>query len=158
MSHLPFKTLLAVVALSFVTVKFPPLSLGYGLGKESIKDAEFYPLSSFPMYSRFSSRPIYVYLTGSDGKPLPSFTRFGILSSELKKIYDRHLRVEKKRTGTGLSKMSLAEKRPAAIATLRQVRDRTVTLPEGGVRLHEVALTFDASGKVVETDLVVGEF
>ncbi|MCB1236301.1 MAG: hypothetical protein KDM91_14635 [Verrucomicrobiae bacterium] len=48
---------------------------------------EFYPLSSFPMYSKFDPRTYVAYLESPEGKPLPTVDTVNMFSSELKKIY-----------------------------------------------------------------------
>ncbi|MGI8955729.1 MAG: hypothetical protein ACR2II_02300 [Chthoniobacterales bacterium] len=57
---------------------------------------ENYPFSNFPMYSSFSSRTYYLYLTDAKGTAIQT-TRFGPASSTLKKIFDRYRRQELER-------------------------------------------------------------
>jgi hypothetical protein len=57
---------------------------------------ENYPFSNFPMYSTFSNHDYYIYLASSNGHPLAT-PRFGLSTSALKKIFDRHRRAELKK-------------------------------------------------------------
>ncbi len=57
---------------------------------------ENYPFSNFPMYSSFSSRTYYLYLTGADGQSLRT-REFGLSTSGLKKIFDHYRRIELRR-------------------------------------------------------------
>ena len=58
--------------------------------------AEFYPLSSFPMYSKFDNRTYICYLRDADGNELPTVKSTGIYASELKKRYGDELKNLKK--------------------------------------------------------------
>lgn len=145
--------------LCFVVLKSPPLSLSLGLDKKSVKEAEFYPLSAFPMYSKFSARPIYVYLTDEQGKPLASDREFGVRTSVLKKIYDGELRKQAKAFGTAVSKLPQDGKRVAGDATLKVLRESLA--PErvgergGELRLREGVLTLE-NGEIKTADSEVG--
>jgi hypothetical protein len=57
---------------------------------------ENYPFSNFPMFSFFGGHTYYLYLTNAQGASLKT-PRFGLLSSGLKKIFDRYLRDNLKR-------------------------------------------------------------
>ncbi|NNE94026.1 MAG: hypothetical protein HKN23_20440, partial [Verrucomicrobiales bacterium] len=48
---------------------------------------EFYPLSSFPMYSKFDERTYYTYLRSADGEELPTMPTIRMYASDLKKRY-----------------------------------------------------------------------
>lgn len=162
LAKFPLKTMVAAILLSYLVVRNPPFSIGFGFGRESMKAAEFYPFSSFPMYSRFSDRPIYVYVSDAEDRPIAALTEFGTLSSELKKHYDARLREVKETTGVNLRAMSPEDKRPAGTATLRHLRDHLAPeafapgTPERRLRLHEVTIRFE-NGRVVTDDVVVGE-
>lgn len=93
----PFKSLVVVGLLCFVVVENPPFSVRLKFTPEHIKQAEFYPFSSFPMYSKFSANPSYLYLTDAEGAPIACQARLGIRASEIKKIYDKEVRIVGKR-------------------------------------------------------------
>ena len=57
-SRFPFKTLVATGVLSFVLVDYPPLKVRLASDADMVKKAEFYPLSSFSMYSTFFRNPV----------------------------------------------------------------------------------------------------
>ena len=46
---------------------------------------EFYPLSSFPMYSKFDDRTYLVYLKSEAGEALPTVPTISMVASQLKK-------------------------------------------------------------------------
>src|SRR5690242_2670978 len=54
---------------------------------------ENYPFSSFPMYSTFSHRTYFIYLSDSGGAPRRT-RDLGVPASGLKKIFDRYRREE----------------------------------------------------------------
>ncbi|CAN5455271.1 hypothetical protein BH23VER1_BH23VER1_00200 [soil metagenome] len=150
------------VAASFVVVEFPPLTLSYGLTADGMKRAEFYPLSSFPMYSRFSGNPVVVYVADAEGEPLPALTGFGVRTSVLKKYYDGELRRLKRETGVLLSEMTPEQKRPAGDATLRHLVDNLASSSAArageGLTLHEVTIGFGEGEHGIATSTVkVGE-
>ena len=87
----PFKTLLVMGLLSFVLVDNPPLKLTFAHTKEMVKKAEFYPLSSFPMYSTFSESPFLVFVTDKAGGKVAIDTDLKTHASELKKTYELHV-------------------------------------------------------------------
>src|SRR6188472_3709114 len=93
----PFKTLLVMSVLSYLLVDYPPLRLRFAQSKADVKRAEFYPLSSFPMYSTFSDSPFHVYVTDSAGDPVALETTFQTHASELKKTYEVKLKAQKNR-------------------------------------------------------------
>lgn len=161
LAQTPLKTMLFAIIVSYVVVRNPPLTVGWGLDRDAMKKAEFYPFSSFPMYSRFSPNPNYVYLSDAEGRPLAAQGEFGALSSELKKFYDARLREIHAASGVSLSRMSVEEKRPAGEATLRHVvasaPDQARVRGHDRLRLHEVIIRFDDEDRIVRDDLVIAE-
>lgn len=153
--------MLFAILVSYVVVRNPPFRVSWGLDRDAMKQAEFYPFSSFPMYSRFSPNPNYVYLTDAENRPLAAQNEFGALSSELKKFYDARLREIHAESGVSLSRMSIEQKRPAGEATLRHLMasapDRDRMLAHDRLRLHEVIIRFDADDEIVREDLVIAE-
>ncbi|CAN5544922.1 hypothetical protein BH18VER2_BH18VER2_11110 [soil metagenome] len=70
---------------------------------------ENYPFSNFPMYSSFSNRTYYLYLTDAKGAAIRT-KEFGLSSSALKKIFDRDRRQELGRfQDAGQDRVQLAE-------------------------------------------------
>lgn len=57
---------------------------------------ENYPFSQFPMYSSFSRKSYYLYLTTAQGEEIPT-QPFALSNSGLRKIYDSFYRVAWKR-------------------------------------------------------------
>jgi len=57
---------------------------------------EFYPLSSYPMYSHFSGRDYYVYLADADGGAVRC-KDYGITAPKLKKRFKSDLKAAKLR-------------------------------------------------------------
>lgn len=55
----------------------------------SIGVIEWYPLSSFPMYSRLSTRTHYVHLTGLDHEPIAAELELGSRTAFIKRAYRR---------------------------------------------------------------------
>ncbi len=84
---------------------------------------EFYPLSSFPMYSKFDERTYLVYLKSADGEPLGTVPAVGMVASELKKAYGDELEALKKDHKGSHFDWSVEIKRKAGEATLRYLRD-----------------------------------
>jgi hypothetical protein len=112
--RIPFKLMLAVVFVSLLL-------------------REFYPFSWFPMYSNFSGRTWYVYVTDERDQPLALRELFGVTTPFLKKAYYSNLRAARKSSSEHTlrsnsehpspysSKPVLPPEREAAIATLRFV-------------------------------------
>ena len=171
LASFPLKTTLALVFLSYLIVRYTPppdepeapktLTIQYGMNPDLLETAEFYPLSSFRMYSKFSPNPNYVYITDGDDTPI-AHHNFGALSSAIKKDFDRRLRKIKKKTKVQLRKMTPEQKTPAGNETLHHVVANT---PAGNrpkitaktLRLYEVTLTLAEGGGVQESTKKVGE-
>lgn len=150
----PFKTLLAAGLLSFVLVENPPLRLTFAHNKDMVKKAEFYPLSSFSMYSTFSETPFLVFVTNGTGEKVAIETSLKTHASELKKTYEVHLKALKKRAGLGgrLTDVPMELKAEAGRDTLallktrRPVQDYLATQSDQTLQLHEVVLTSGGDG------------
>ena len=170
----PLKTTLFLVLASYVIVKYQPptdapdepkeLTVDFGMNAEQLETAEFYPLSSFRMYSKFSPKPNYVYITDGEDKPI-AHQRFGksVLSSAMKKDFDRRLRKIKAETGIAMRDMTPEIKWPAGNETLQQVVDMSdpgnvEKIGAKTLRLYEVALRLKEEGGVDDSDVnLVGE-
>ena len=162
--HFPFKTLVAISALSFVIVTNPPFQMRVAASRDDIKLCEFYPLSSFSMYSTFSDNPFCMHVTDSEGNLVGTRTNLGIQASDLKKTYERKLkdiRAAKKPPG-GLMDMPLEMRQEAAAAAMALVMQRpeavsgTASLAGKRLQLHEVMLTSGQDG-IEKRDTVVAE-
>ena len=158
----PFKSSLVVGLLCFVIVENPPLSIRLKLTPEHVKHAEFYPLSSFPMYSKFSPNPSYLYITDTNDEPIACETELKVRASVIKKIYDKEVRIVGKREGTGISKLAQPFKQEAGLATLRVLRNEVAkehigSLDPGPLRLYEVIIRRGGDGGIEETTTFVGE-
>jgi hypothetical protein len=132
---------------------------------------EWYPFSSFPMYSTFEPTAYYVYITDEADRVVSIWDTFGTWPSALKKSYDARLKdeigrlkTESKRQGKRYSKkiveMSGEECRPAGDAMLRQLKMTSPNLEKvrkhQGYRLHQVDITLE-NGHIVEKTKLVGE-
>lgn len=160
----PFRTLLVMSALSYVLVDYPPLRLKFAGSKAEVKRAEFYPLSSFPMYSTFSDSPFHVYVTDAAGDPVALETTFQTHASELKKTYEMKLKAKKKLAELDgrLTDVPQELKEQAGRETLELLKARPVvaawlaTRTDPLLRLHEVVLTA-GDDDVHRAGTVVGE-
>ena len=158
----PFKASVVVGLLCFVVVENSPFSVRLKFTPEHIKQAEFYPFSSFPMYSKFSANPSYLYLTDAGREPIACQPSLGIRASEIKKIYDKEVRIVGKREDASISELTQPLKQEAGLATLRVLRDevakeRILAENIGPLRLQEVIIRRGKSGKIEETTTFVGE-
>ena len=167
----PFKTSVIVGLLCFVIIEDDPSEsasgksthrLRYGMNKKHVKEAEFYPFSSFPMYSKFSANPVYLYVTDIHDKPIASATQLGVRTSVIKKNYDEKVRVVGKREGTAISKLSQPLKQEAGMQVLRVLKEELAAEyiaknNLGVLRLYETIIRFDDNGEISETTTLVGE-
>ena len=145
----------------FVILENDPFELTFVDEPEDLRRAEFFPFSSFPMYSNFSPHPNYVYVTTPDGEPVAHLGQLDVLSSVIKKAYDKELRKIKAETGVAMSEMSPEQKKPAGDATLLLIRNSisphafaSGQLPR--LQLHEAIIRFGEDGMETE-DLIVGD-
>jgi hypothetical protein len=153
-TRFPFKTLVVMGLLSFVLVDNPPLKVSFAHTKDMVKKAEFYPLSSFSMYSTFSESPFLVFVTDGDGQKVAIDTALKSHASELKKTYEVRLKLLKKqadldgrltdipvelKSEAGRDTLSLLKARPA-------VQEYLATRPDQTLQLHEIVLTAGENG------------
>ena len=138
--------------ISALTPLFAAMALCYVAG-------EFYPFSSFPMYSKFDDRTYLVYLRSPDGAPLPTVPAMGLASSALKKRYGDALQDLKKKHKGSHYDWPAEWKTEAGEATLAYLRK---TFNPGafagdklkGARLVDLRIRME-DGKLEETEEVV---
>lgn len=160
----PFKTLFVVGVLSFVIVDYPPLQVTLAHNRDMVKKAEFYPLSSFPMYSTFSEAPFLVFVTDGTGEKVAIDTALKTHASELKKTYEVRLKELKKQADLDgrLTDIPLEMKATAGRATLALLKARPsvqaflATHPHKTLRLHEVVLSAGEDG-IERREVIVAE-
>ncbi|MEM8954763.1 MAG: hypothetical protein AAGD22_11480 [Verrucomicrobiota bacterium] len=155
LARFPLKTLVAITALSLVSVTYPPLSLVW-------EDAEFYPLSSFPMYSSFAPHTNLVFITNEKDQPLPAYPTFRVLSSALKKSYAAKLADIKADLNIPTYRMTPAQKKPAGDALLRELKESVApaafennALPH--LKLYEIIIKRDEAGQITHTQQFITE-
>jgi hypothetical protein len=152
----PFKTLLVMGLLSFVLVDYPPLKLTFAHTKDMVKKAEFYPLSSFSMYSTFSETPFLVFITDGAGQKIAIDSALKTHASELKKTYEMRLKALKKQGSLPgkLTDLPLAIKAEAGRDTLELLKARPsvqkflASRDNQILRLHEIILSAGDDGMV----------
>lgn len=124
---------------------------------------EWYPLSSFPMYSKFDERTYYVYLANRDGEPVPT-VRYQIVASELKKQYGIELKKLEEKHGGSSYDFDAQKLRAAGATTMKWLRtswvpDRAADQMDGaresGLKLVEVRV-FLEDGEFRKRETVVG--
>ena len=137
---------------------FVAMALCWVVGRDGTR-AEFYPLSSFPMYSKFDDRSYLVYLKSAEGEPLPTVPTVSVFSTELKKQYGDDLDDLKEQFKGSHFDWTVDQKRLAGEATLRYLRD--VRSPAAfadhkldGLRLVDVRIYRDGKKIVTREDEV----
>lgn len=129
-----FKSLLGA-ALGWLR-RFPCLTVMVLLG---LILRENYPFSPFPMYSVFSPRTYFIYLSNSAGEPRKT-RDLGLSGSALKKIFDRYRREELGRfAGAGDQRVPLAEA-AAGRDLLRYLHGLNASRPEWNERLRDAEI------------------
>lgn len=123
---------------------------------------DFYPLSHFPMYSKFDDRTYYVYLRGEDGEPIAAVPNFNIYTSDLKKHYSRDLKALKKKFKGSHFDWTAEQKWPAGMATLEYLKNERApkVFANGkwqGLSLIDVRIKRGADGRLEKHELVVGQ-
>ncbi|MEO5718034.1 MAG: hypothetical protein ABIR29_05620 [Chthoniobacterales bacterium] len=119
---------------------------------------ENYPFSNFPMYSSFSHRTYYLYLTDARDTPLQT-RKFGLSSSAMKKIFDRYRRQELDRfQEAGKDRVPLAEA-SAGELLLRYLEGLSANQPEAaamlpGLRVQHVKVSEQDDALRLETHVV----
>lgn len=153
---IPFKTLLAVTFLCYVKVSREPLTAKLDT------TAEFYPFSSFPMFSTFADDARYVHLADAAGEPIAPST-YNSSTGSLSKSYRKYLLKEKITKGQTFDELAVMQRRMAGDQLLRDLRESVAPAAfENGakhhLRLYEVVLSRDAKGKLVRERQLVGEY
>ena len=82
---IPLKLMLLLTVAGLASTEFHPRD-----GKKYPR-GEFYPLSSYPMYSSFRGRDYYFYLADGEGEAVPC-KAFGITAPKLKKRFKSELK------------------------------------------------------------------
>lgn len=118
---------------------FVAMALCWVVGREK-DSAEFYPLSSFPMYSQFEERTYLAYLKSADGRPLPTVPTVDMVSSQLKKRYGDGLDDLKKQHKGSHFDWTVDQKRAAGVATLEYLRDTHAPQAFAGGKLKGLRL------------------
>ena len=103
------RTLLALIPL------FAAMAICFAAG-------EFYPFSSFPMYSKFDDRTYLVFLKNAEGDPLPTVPAMGMPASAMKKRYGAELKELKKKYKGSHFDWSTEQKTEAGEATLAYLK------------------------------------
>ncbi|MCF6312853.1 MAG: hypothetical protein L3J39_10425 [Verrucomicrobiales bacterium] len=122
---------------------------------------DFYPLSHFPMYSKFDERTYYVYLRDKQGEPVAAVPHFNIYTSDLKKHYGRDLKALKKKLKGSHFDWSAEQKWSAGMETLAYLKnERSPKAFEGekwqGLALIDVRIRRGEDGKLERSEQVVG--
>src|SRR5690349_5590694 len=116
--------------------RFPCLTVMVLLG---LVLRENYPFSHFPMYSAFSRRTYFIYLSNSAGEPRKT-RDLGVSGSALKKIFDRYRREELGHFATaGDQRVTLAEA-AAGRDLLRYLNGLGSSRPEWKGRLRDAEI------------------
>ena len=143
--HMPSSLRITLRFLPFVLV----IAVSYAVG-------EFYPLSSFPMYSKFDDRTYYTYLRSEEGEQLPTVGTAKMYSSQLKKRYGDALKDLKKKYKGSHFDWSQEQKTEAGMATLDWLTgDRKVKIPPGTELVDERIFLRD--GKLVHEKEIIGK-
>lgn len=146
----------AVVVLMALVIPF--------LTRNTDKPGEFYPFSNYPMYSSFEPETYYVYVTDGADKPVAMGIRFGIASSDVKKMFDRKLNDAKKAVGGKVRKSDLPpEVQSEAGREVLKWLQANAPAPQkaaiaalGVLRLYRMDLKYDGD-KLTKTPRQVGE-
>jgi hypothetical protein len=121
---------------------------------------EFYPLSSFPMYSKFDDRTYLVYVKSASGETLPTVPTFSMVSSQLKKRYGAELAELKQKYKGSHFDWTVEQKSEAGEKTLAYLRDTFApqAFADGkldGLQLIDVRIRRTAAG-LEKTEQQVG--
>ncbi len=101
---------------------------------------EFFPLSSFPMYSRNKAKSYMVYLRDGEGNPIGSQRSLGVRTGHLKKDYERELNRLVDQFGISDYEMSAEQRRPAAENVLRYLVTRRAPERAAGLGTDAIEL------------------
>jgi len=138
-----------------LTPMFVAMAVCYAVG-------EFYPFSSFPMYSKFDDRTYLVILRDADGNDLPTRPTVKMVSSQLKKRYGDELEDLKKKYKGSHFDWTVDQKREAGEATLDYLRNTFAprAFARGkldGLRFVDVRITLE-DGQLVRREEEVAQF
>ncbi len=134
-----------------------PLAAFFGVVLGCLALEEEYPFSHFPMYSRFPSQSYYLYIADGAGEPLPLQKMTHIVTSRLKKPFDRMLRDVAKEVGTRKSQLSPEQCEGAGEDTLQQLFKnspafgQTALRDASPVRLYRARIVME-EGKITEPE------
>lgn len=146
--------------LAVLTPMFLAMAVCWVAGRED-DSAEFYPLSSFPMYSKFEERTYLTYLKSAAGEPLPTVPTVSMVSSQLKKRYGDALEDLKKQHKGSHFDWTVEQKRPAGLATLEYLRDTHAPKAFAGGGLKGLKLVdvriFLKDGKLVREEQEIAQ-
>jgi hypothetical protein len=122
---------------------------------------EFYPFSSFPMYSKFDDRTYLAFLRSADGEDLPTKPTVKMVSSQLKKRYGDELDELKDKYEGSHFDWTAEQKREAGEKTLKYLKE--IYAPKAfargkldGLRLIDVRITIE-NGKLVKREEEVAQ-
>ena len=127
-----------------------PLAAFFGIVIGCLALEEEYPFSHFPMYSKFPPHSYYVYIADGEGEPLPLQSMTHIVTSRLKKPFDRMLRDVSKEVGTKKSQLSPEQSEGAGEETLRQLYENSPDF--GQTALREASPVRLYKAKIVMVD------
>ena len=122
---------------------------------------DFYPLSHFPMYSKFDDRTYYVYLRGKNGEAIATMSNFHIYTSDLKKHYGRDLKALERDLEGSHFDWTESQKWEAGMATLAYLENERSpkVFANGameGLTLIDVRIQLNKEGKLEKREDVVG--
>lgn len=160
MIRLPAKASACGRSLAVLAPMFIAMAVCWVAGREK-DSAEFYPLSSFPMYSKFEERTYLTYLKSASGETLATVPTVSMVSSQLKKRYGDGLEDLKKEHKGSHFDWTVEQKRPAGLATLEYLRDTHApkAFADGklkGVRLIDVRI-YLKDGKLVRDEQEIAQ-
>ena len=143
---IPLKLMLLLTALGLMSTAFHPND-----GKTYPK-GEFYPLSSYPMYSNFRGHDYYVFLADAEGEPV-ACKDFGLTTPKLKKRFKGELKSQKvKESELRERKLSPAKIGPVASKVLDRVagqrRDGATLAPGEEVTMWLVYIFTNGEGEI----------
>lgn len=148
---------LILAGLGLVALAEPRLGFVVGLTVANLLVREQFPFSNFPMYSRFSERTFYLYITNESDEPIP-FRHFSFTSTGLAKVYLSIIWANQPKAN--VTKMSPAQLEDAGREVVQYLksrpRKRTDVAGFEALRLYQVNLTLRA-GQVHEETVLIAE-
>ncbi len=117
---------------------------------------EFYPLSSFPMYSKFDDRTYITYLRDAEGNELPTVATVNMYASQLKKRYGDELADLKKDHKGSHFDWDTSIKSKAGEDTLEWLKTEHKAVLADGIEIVDLRI-FLRDGKIVREESVVGK-